>query len=106
MEKYRVLTDNLDWYGVSKDTILEEKNNGEYFVNPGYALTKDTMEKLLELHGDWFEKIEEKTYTEQDMRECFNTARRHEIKKVYFGDKVIGHIRTNFEDYLKSKNNG
>jgi len=68
--KYKVITDNLDWYGIQEFAIITFKDNLDIVIdNPfidkkyrRYCILEDDKFKiklLLNQHPSWFEKIEE-----------------------------------------------
>ena len=78
MEKYKVLTENLDWFNINKDDILLF-NDPRFWINNLLLDSEDLscvwVKKCIKLHPTWFEKIEEEnTYTEQDMKNAFSAG--------------------------------
>jgi len=67
MEAYRVITKNLDWYGLYEGTVIELR--GETVDNDYWEFLKDSqsrmseatvitgLRKIIDTHPDWFERI-------------------------------------------------
>ena len=58
MKKYKVVTDNLDWYHLPKGRIVAVTSPGEF--KGGINHFQQTIEECMLLHPDWFEEIKEK----------------------------------------------
>ena len=70
MKKYRVITDNLDWHEVIQGEILHQDEDGFWATTNSYPLfDRKEFNRLLKLHSDWFEEIQESVsgYTKQEV---------------------------------------
>lgn len=59
MEKYKVNTDNLDIHDIYKGDIINE--DGTFEWKGTYSMLA-CLKKAIELHPDWFEKVDEKDW--------------------------------------------
>lgn len=89
MKKYKVLTDNLDWYDAPKDSMITFLTDKVNVYNPeldiNVAVSGQIFDSLLycvKLHPDWFEEIQEKEFTKDDMMNFANYFRCRLAEKV------------------------
>jgi len=70
MKKYKVVTDNLDWYGLNKNDEITKTDNG-YVVSknaPGILPScVIPIDDAVKLHPEWFKEIKEDIFSKQDM---------------------------------------
>ena len=78
MKKYKVLTDNLDWFGIQKgaelvfadDLKIRVHNILEGGINPACWNVSDDDEfkikMLLSRHPNWFQEVKEEGYYHKD----------------------------------------
>jgi hypothetical protein len=97
MEKYIVVTYDLDWFGMSKgdnvihdyDDLWTHVDNTHEVKSISLISKKDVIETLLKVRPDWFEKIEEKTYEilEYDPKLCsLETSKIIKVKRLSDGE--------------------
>jgi hypothetical protein len=70
MKKYKVTTSCLsEYFSVDMDDILSQSYDGADFMsdNNKAGFTENTFNFLLHDHPDWFEEIQEKEFTREDM---------------------------------------
>ena len=77
MKKYKVVTDNLDWYHLPKGRIVAITSPGEF--EGGINHFQQTIEECMLLHPDWFEEVQEKEFTRADMVDPYHPHRGHEF---------------------------
>jgi hypothetical protein len=70
MKKYRIVTDNLDWLNIKIGDIFVYEEDKPYIKNESFRLRAGILDK----HPTWFEKIDEKEFTRQDMESAFNAG--------------------------------
>ena len=80
MKKYKIVTDNLDWYGLKNGMIIEEYDDGSIDgvyrhgiegleEKYGTVFLKKPIERAINLHPKWFEEIQEKEYSENELKD-------------------------------------
>jgi len=114
MKKYKVITDNLDWYGIQEFAIITFKDNLDIVIdNPfidkkyrRYCILEDDKFKiklLLNQHPSWFEKIEEDKFEleekDWEILEWFVGNDKYTEDNIVY--KIVADIETGCEHALK-----
>lgn len=83
------------------------KYNDCYLVETPVGQTPITIPfsaRSIENNPDYFALVENKGYTEEDMRKCFEAARKPDYSKPDVNQDLYEFLNPTFEDYLKSLN--
>lgn len=101
MKKYRVVTDNLDWVGIPKDSIIEEIVPSMYAFYTGLEskslIGSKEMGYALFLRPEWFQEIKEDEVDDYGYKPIYS-----EKDILNFGDHAI----SNYQDYDEEKLGG
>ena len=92
MKKYKVVTDNLDWYGIKIESILHEHVDNFYCFLPGSVAghavrSQYDIYAAIAAHPEWFSEIKEeepKEFTREDMCRFASYAHCYHSKKLSY----------------------
>ena len=96
MKKYKVVTDNLDWYHLPKGRIVAVTSPGEF--EGGINHFQQTIEECMLLHPDWFEEVKENVFTRNDMVDFAF----HYFCQPHAGPRM--YIYESLDEWIKFKN--